>query len=85
MAAGLPVVASDVEGARTLLDGDRGVIVPLGDAGALDAAIGRLADDEVRRGRLGAAARQGVLEEFGEDGMIARLYAVLGDAIASHG
>jgi glycosyltransferase involved in cell wall biosynthesis len=59
MAAGLPVVASDVGGLRELVrDGETGVLVPPGDPAALaDALRPLLADHELRR-RLGSAGRE---------------------------
>ena len=59
MAAGLPVVASEVGGARELIDdGKTGLLVPAGNVGALRASIGRLLDDASLCRRLGQAARQ---------------------------
>jgi glycosyltransferase involved in cell wall biosynthesis len=59
MAAGLPVVASDVGGLRELVrDGETGVLVPPGDPAALaDALRPLLIDHELRR-RLGRAGRE---------------------------
>lgn len=58
MAAGLPVVASDVGGLREqVVDGETGYLVPSGDAAALADALARLLDDPALRGRLGAAGR----------------------------
>jgi glycosyltransferase involved in cell wall biosynthesis len=58
MAAGLPVVASNVGGLRELVrDGETGVLVPAGDPAALaDALRPLLADPQLRR-RLGSAGR----------------------------
>ena len=58
MAAGLPVVASDVGGLRELVrDGETGMLVPSRDPAALaDALQPLLADRELRR-RLGSAGR----------------------------
>jgi glycosyltransferase involved in cell wall biosynthesis len=55
LAAGLPVVASDLGGAREIVDAATGVLVPAGDAGALAVVLGELIDDPARRKRLGAA------------------------------
>jgi glycosyltransferase involved in cell wall biosynthesis len=55
MAAGLPVVATDVGGLPGLLAGT-GVLVPPGDPDALAAAVGDLLDDPGRRAELAAAA-----------------------------
>jgi glycosyltransferase involved in cell wall biosynthesis len=63
MHQGRPVIASDSVGAVAgglVLDGETGLVVPSGDAGALAAAIDRLLDDPALRGRLGAAAREAV-------------------------
>lgn len=62
MAAGLPVVASEV-GAIPELLGEGGETVPPGDAEALGAALRRLGDPERRR-RLGEAARERVHENY---------------------
>ena len=57
MAAGVPVVASDIPGYRDVV-GSAGVLVPPGDAVALAAELGRLLDDDVERARLAAAGRR---------------------------
>jgi len=58
MAAARPVVTADTPGARELLtDGVDALLVPPGDAGALAAALTRLAADPALRARLGAGAR----------------------------
>ncbi|MGY1754408.1 glycosyltransferase family 4 protein [Blastococcus sp. SYSU D01042] len=55
MAAGAPIVASDLDAfARVLEGGDAGVLVPRGDAAALGAALGDLLADPDRRARLSA-------------------------------
>jgi glycosyltransferase involved in cell wall biosynthesis len=56
MAAGRPIVATDVGGTPELLRG-RGVLVPPGDPGALAAAIERLLTNPACAARLGAQAR----------------------------
>jgi len=65
MAAGLPVVASDVGGVSCLVkDGKTGLLVPRGDEKALEAALERLIGDATLRRRLGEAGRRLVKEEF---------------------
>jgi glycosyltransferase-like protein len=64
LAAGLPVVASDIPVfAEYLRDGESALLVPPGDAGALASALGRLAGDPALRRRL-AAGGQPLLERF---------------------
>ncbi|MGH3885938.1 MAG: glycosyltransferase family 4 protein [Pseudonocardiaceae bacterium] len=59
MAAGTPVVASDLDAFRLVLDGGQaGVLVPAGVPAALSSALGDLLDDPGRRAALAAAARQ---------------------------
>lgn len=61
MAAGAPVLASELVAFRAVLDGGRlGVLVPVGDAEALAAQALALLDDPSRRERLRAAASVGV-------------------------
>jgi glycosyltransferase involved in cell wall biosynthesis len=58
MAAGLPVVASDVGGLRELVDdGVTGLLVPPRDARALAAALSSLLEDAERRRAMGDAGR----------------------------
>lgn len=59
MAAGTPVVASDLEAFERVLDGGRaGVTVPVGDAAALGAALADLLGDPARREQLAALGRR---------------------------
>jgi phosphatidylinositol alpha-mannosyltransferase len=58
MAAGAAVVASDIDGYRTVARAGReAVLVPPGDEGALRAAIAALLDDPARRAALVEAGR----------------------------
>jgi len=57
-AAGIPVVTTQATGAiDSVLDGQTGLIVPVGDAIALSAAMDRLLDDPSLRKRMGEAGR----------------------------
>jgi phosphatidyl-myo-inositol alpha-mannosyltransferase len=59
LAAGTPVLASDIPGYRDVLrDGADGQLVPAGDPLALAQALRRLALEPVRRARMAAAARE---------------------------
>jgi L-malate glycosyltransferase len=63
MAAGLPIVATDVGGNREAL-GDSGIIVPPRDARSLMVAIARLLDDPQYAADLGRRARVRALSNF---------------------
>ena len=65
MAAGRPVVASDVAGLPlAVADGETGLLVPERDPAALAAAVGGLLADPERARRLGAAGRRRVEAEL---------------------
>lgn len=81
MAAGVPVVASDIAGNRDLVvPGETGYLVPLGDRAALARQANKLLDDAALSRRLGAAARRRILDSFSVERMVdrhARLYREL--------
>jgi phosphatidyl-myo-inositol alpha-mannosyltransferase len=58
MAAGLPVVVSDIPGYRDVLPPGAGLLVPPRDAEALAATLGRLLADPELRSRLAATGRR---------------------------
>jgi glycosyltransferase involved in cell wall biosynthesis len=61
MAAGVPVISTDLPACREVLDGGRcGTLVPHGDAPALATAVQRILDDEALRVRLVDAAAERV-------------------------
>jgi glycosyltransferase involved in cell wall biosynthesis len=65
MAAGKPVVATDVGGVRSLVsDGETGYLVPSRDADALAEACLRLLGDPAARERMGHAARRAVYPRY---------------------
>ncbi|HUY35268.1 MAG TPA: glycosyltransferase [Pirellulales bacterium] len=73
MAAGVPVVASDIPGNRDLVvPGQTGFLVPLGDRAAFARQTRVLLDDAELAGRFGAAGRERVLREFSIERMIER-------------
>lgn len=73
MAAGVPVVASDISGNRDLVVPDEtGYLVPVGDRAALARQANKLLDDVDLARRLGDAGRQRVLREFTVERMVER-------------
>jgi glycosyltransferase involved in cell wall biosynthesis len=80
--AGLPVVATDVPGAREVVaDGETGLVVPVGDERALRAATARLAGDPALRARMGAAARARALGSLTLAASAARWAALLDELV----
>jgi glycosyltransferase involved in cell wall biosynthesis len=76
MAAGLPVVASNVGGLPEVVrHGENGLLVE-NQPQAIADAIRRLLDDPAFARRLGAAARTAVIEQFSVDHMVRRTMEV---------
>jgi glycosyltransferase involved in cell wall biosynthesis len=68
MAAGVPVVASDVQGLAEIIDdGATGRLVPAGDASALATVIRQLASDSNTAQAMAAMATRTVLKRFSLD------------------
>jgi glycosyltransferase involved in cell wall biosynthesis len=77
MGAARPIVASAVAGIPEVIDdGVHGLLAPERDSAALAAAIARLLSDRALAQRLGAAARQRVLDELTWDATAGRFEAV---------
>lgn len=77
MAAERPVVASGVEGLReVVVEGETGLLVPAGDAGALAAALTKTLRDPRLRLRLGSGGRSRYLELFTLEKMVERWLGV---------
>jgi glycosyltransferase involved in cell wall biosynthesis len=64
MAAGLPIVATAVDGIAEQVTPETGILVKEGDADGLTAAVRDLLTSPARRATLGAAARERVAREF---------------------
>ena len=76
MAAGVPVISTDVSGVPELIqDGRNGRCVPPQDVGALRGALERLLGDAAHARALAAAARHTVEADFDRDVNAARLLA----------
>jgi glycosyltransferase involved in cell wall biosynthesis len=79
-AVGLPLVSTDVGAIREIVrDGSTGLLVPVGDAPALAAALRRLAGDPPLRRRLGDTARGVVRADFDAATNARRLVELLVD------
>jgi glycosyltransferase involved in cell wall biosynthesis len=61
---GIPAVASDIPAHQEVVGEDGGVLFPVEDAGAMAAALDRIAGDQVLRKRLGEGARRRVTSMF---------------------
>jgi glycosyltransferase involved in cell wall biosynthesis len=78
MAVGLPVVATEIDGPVEILkEGINGRLVPDDDIDRLGEALGELISDRETAKRLGVAARELVLAEYGPDELARRLEAAL--------
>jgi glycosyltransferase involved in cell wall biosynthesis len=78
MAAGLPVVCTDVGGAREQVDHEVGWLVPARDAPALTEALLEAGRDAAARASRGVAARARVQERFSIPRMVAEYAALCG-------
>jgi len=71
MAAGLPVVATDVGGnSELVVNGETGYLIPFNDIEAMANAIVRLLQDESLAERLGKAGRERIEENFTLEKMV---------------
>jgi glycosyltransferase involved in cell wall biosynthesis len=61
MAAGLPVIASDISGVRELLKGDAGLLFPVGDAAQLAEHLEQLIVNPDTARKLGQNARASII------------------------
>lgn len=79
MAAGLPVVASDIgQISEFITPGVNGLLCPPGSPSALAWALSGLQRDPLERHRLGMAARTSVLRDHTWDGVVERMYTHAG-------
>ncbi len=79
MLSGLPVVATDIRGAREeVVEGETGMLVPVRNPAALGRALQRLAGDPALRRKMGAAALARARELYVEEKVIARQLVRLG-------
>jgi glycosyltransferase involved in cell wall biosynthesis len=82
LVCGVPVVATATEGAQLLIgDGVNGLLVPVGDAGAIAAAVSSLLADKGRRLALGTRARHAARERFSPERMVEATERVYEEAL----
>lgn len=73
MMSGLPVVATDIRGAREeVVEGKTGFLVPVRDPVALGAALARLSTDPDLRARMGTAGRARAIDLYDEVKVVRR-------------
>ena len=88
MAAGIPVVATETDGAREVIEpNETGRFVPVGDVDAIAKSTSELLNDPAERARLGASAQQKARQRFGLERMVdetVKLYEeVIGESAIS--
>jgi glycosyltransferase involved in cell wall biosynthesis len=77
MRAGLPVVATDVDGVReAVVGGETGYLFPKGDTTSLGSILQALLTDPATRVRLGQAGRKRYEAEFTRSAMLRKILAV---------
>ena len=82
LACGVPVVATATEGAREVVeDGATGALVPLEDVHTLASAVAALLEDEGRRRRLSARARESAAVRFDLARMVEATERVYAEAL----
>jgi glycosyltransferase involved in cell wall biosynthesis len=85
MAAGLPVVASDVDGVRELIrEGETGWRVPAGDPEAMAEGLLSVLGDGDRAVRAGHAAQAYMQERFSPDSMAEAFAALYRNGVSRH-
>jgi glycosyltransferase involved in cell wall biosynthesis len=83
MAAGVPVLASRLEGiAAALADGSEGLLAEPGDVGAFSAALDRLVTNPSGRAKMAEAARRKVGERFSARWTMNRIETLYESALA---
>lgn len=86
MAAGVPVVATAVDGNKEIVtDAYNGIVVPPEDAEALAKAVSILASDSNRRSTLGMQGREVVSNRFSTDMMLRKTEQLYREVVARSG
>ncbi|MDZ7619504.1 MAG: glycosyltransferase, partial [Patescibacteria group bacterium] len=83
MAAGVPVVATDIPGTRDLIEHEvNGFLVPVGNRAEFARHANKLLEDAELAGRLGEAGQRRAATDFGVAQMIERYTALYEDVLA---
>jgi glycosyltransferase involved in cell wall biosynthesis len=83
MLAGVPVVASQVEGVEEVIqNGKNGLLVPPGDPATLSRALIQLLQDRETLARLGSAGKATVVEEYTAERMCRKYEELFNEGIA---
>lgn len=83
MRAGLPVIATDVDGVReAVTDNESGFLYGRGQVEQLRTALFAVLTDPVKRASLGRAGRKRYEKDFTRDVMLARTQSVYGEVLA---
>jgi glycosyltransferase involved in cell wall biosynthesis len=84
MAAGIPVIATDVAGTRDVVrDGETGLLVPPGDVPALREAIRQIFDNQELKSKLAQAGRQIVVHDFRLEDCVHRMEKLYQDVLSA--
>jgi glycosyltransferase involved in cell wall biosynthesis len=81
MAAGVPIVASDVGGIPEIVEAATGCLVPASDPGALGESVAALLGTPERRRRMGSLARSRARERFSTEAWCRRLRLAYTEAL----
>ena len=86
MAAGVPVVASDVDGIPSLVrDGENGFLVPVNDVDALSGRLRQLLSDSTLREKMGATGYEMAHTEFSESSYVEQFAKMVHATIDGNG
>jgi glycosyltransferase involved in cell wall biosynthesis len=83
MAAGLPVVATQVGGIPAAVDEGAGVLIPVRDIAGLEKSLIDLLADGTRRQAMGRAARERASRVFSANALVPRVEQAWREAVGS--
>ncbi len=86
MAMELPVIATNIRGSREeVVDGETGILVPVGDVNALSNAIIKLAKNPKLRKEMGKRGRERAEKYFDEEKVIEKQLKIIKELLQNHG